>query len=699
MSHMSGECIAVRATAVVIAAVAGVVAGAVVGLVPTLTAAADPPPLTASVTSIDFGDQSVPYQGVDYGTPYTITVTNSSATDQTIGTASFSGTDAAAFSIATAADGTTPEDTCSGQTLAAAATCTIAVVGNPSTIGNTINATLMIPETTPPGGDLSIPLTATGSDSPPVYVLPGPGYVDIYWQKLPEINGDVPTAYRVLKGTDPENLSPLGADQPATAGTIHDTAVTPTAPGVTPAAEYYYAVEPIVGSSEVDTTATLPAVPWQAGSKGVYVPVSASHRILDTRGNTGGHHGKVTRTSPVSLRVIGTGGIDVNGVGAVVLNLTGTNPSATLSLTVWPDGSPKPTVSDLNLTAGQTRANLITVPVGAHGRIDISTSIGSVDVILDTVGYYASAPVEDALTKGGQYQPFYDPTRLEDTRTPGEGALPAGYYDSIPLFDYGDLAPHLNSAIVNITATDATKSGYLTAFSTTAPPGGASTLNYTKGQTVSNMAIVPLGTCDQCNATTPAIDVLNTGLGSVDVIVDIVGLFDDDTLQGGAIYQPLSDPVRIVDTRRALGLPHALGSGSTTAVNPSPLGDLLTAAFDENATAVNPTRSTYVTFWPFGIAGLTRPITSNLNAAAGQVVPSHVINVAGTGNDVYVFNNFGITDLLIDVSGTFEFRPYPGDPGTNEASRALALRPAAPARTRRQLAHRPASAAPSEHPR
>ncbi|GAB3429699.1 RCC1 domain-containing protein [Actinophytocola sediminis] len=81
----------------------------------------------------------------------------------------------------------------------------------------------------------------------------------------------------------------------------------------------------------------------------------------------------------------------------VVFNLTGTNaPSSGTYLTAFPTGGTVPTASNLNLVAGQTSANLVTVELGSGRRVDVFNQAGNVDFLMDVAGYFAPPP--DACT-------------------------------------------------------------------------------------------------------------------------------------------------------------------------------------------------------------------------------------------------------------------------------------------------------------
>ena len=74
---------------------------------------------------------------------------------------------------------------------------------------------------------------------------------------------------------------------------------------------------------------------------------------------------------------------------AIVLNVTVTNPTNASWLTVWPDGTPRPSTSDLNYGAGKTVSNLVVVMYGGSpNMLDIYNAFGHIDLIVDFLGWY-----------------------------------------------------------------------------------------------------------------------------------------------------------------------------------------------------------------------------------------------------------------------------------------------------------------------
>lgn len=113
-------------------------------------------------------------------------------------------------------------------------------------------------------------------------------------------------------------------------------------------------------------------------------------RILDTRTGNGAPAARLSPGGTLNLQVTGRGGVPVVAVGAVVLNVTVTEPTSVSFLTAWPGGSARPLASNLNYVAGQTVPNLVVVQVGAGGTVDLFNYLGSTHVIADVAGWYGS---------------------------------------------------------------------------------------------------------------------------------------------------------------------------------------------------------------------------------------------------------------------------------------------------------------------
>jgi hypothetical protein len=392
-----------------------------------------------------------------------------------------------------------------------------------------------------------------------------------------------------------------------------------------------------------DDAASL-SVNAAVADEGTFHPIGP-FRIMDTRNGLGVPAGKIPGGGVARLVVTGNG-VPTENVIAVVLNVTVTGPTASSYLTVWPTGVTRPTASSLNFPPGFTGANSVTVGVGDGGQIDIYNNAGSTHVIVDISGYY-SGPSTDNL--GGQYIPV-EPIRLADTRIGGFGRVPAGFFISVAAgFDADD--PHIKAFAVNITAVSPVGGGYLTAWDGdpfTLP--NSSTLNYTANKIVPNFAIVPAIPCVDCGPAEgwPSIGVYTSQ--DTHILVDLVGVYDDATLPDGLRFAP-NLPTRIADTRSGLGWPSKLGQGTTATIEvPGSLAVPGTQAVAMNVTAVQPTANTFLTVWPNGI---DRPTVSNLNPAAGAIVPNAVQTLINLDNEFNVFNFAGSVHVLADVVGTF----------------------------------------------
>jgi hypothetical protein len=208
----------------------------------------------------------------------------------------------------------------------------------------------------------------------------------------------------------------------------------------------------------------------------------APTRLLDTRSDA--PRTPIGPKGPIRLRVAEPD----SGVTAVVLNVTATDPTAASFLSVVPSNV-APTTSNLNFVADQTVPNLVVVPVGIDGAIDIYNGVGQVHVIVDLFGFFddGSLPIDDGQLRA------VTPVRVLDTRS-GIG-VKAGKVqpDQSVIIDLAARVPAGTSAVVlNVTVADPGSTGYVSLWPSDGPKPATSNLNFTAGLTVPNLVIVPI---------------------------------------------------------------------------------------------------------------------------------------------------------------------------------------------------------------
>ncbi|MCX5124138.1 PKD domain-containing protein [Streptomyces sp. NBC_00347] len=224
----------------------------------------------------------------------------------------------------------------------------------------------------------------------------------------------------------------------------------------------------------------------------------APTRVLDTRTSGGALSAAKTRT----VKVAGVNGIPADAK-AVALNLTGTGATQPAHVIAYPDPAKRPATSNLNVEPGKDKSNQAIVPVGPNGTITLFTNSGSTHLVLDAVGYYG---------KDGKalFTPVV-PKRLADTRTTGKVAPGATTTVS-------GLPADAVGAVLNVTATDSTGPGFLTAYAFGGTLPGASSLNTLPGTTVPNHVTTPVGAGGK-------VSIFNSHGGPNHVITDLLGYF------------------------------------------------------------------------------------------------------------------------------------------------------------------------------
>ena len=133
------------------------------------------------------------------------------------------------------------------------------------------------------------------------------------------------------------------------------------------------------------------------GAPSVLVPIVPC-RLADTRiaaDNVGTRSAPIGAAETVVFVVWGSNGnCGVPGSAtAIVTNVTAVHPTADSFITLFPaDASPRPTASNLNVTSSSPPTpNQVTVGLSAAGAVAVYNNGGTVDVVIDIVGYYEPA--------------------------------------------------------------------------------------------------------------------------------------------------------------------------------------------------------------------------------------------------------------------------------------------------------------------
>jgi hypothetical protein len=369
-----------------------------------------------------------------------------------------------------------------------------------------------------------------------------------------------------------------------------------------------------------------------------FVPINPV-RVLDTRTGEGGNVVPLGGGIHTELDVTGVAGLPETGMTAVVMNVAVDQPTAAGFLTAWPSGEARPLVASLNFLPGQTVPNLVTVKVGANGKVDIFNSAGQTSVIADVMGYYT-----DSAPPGGGRFTSLTPSRILDTRDgTGRGGvaapISAGTSIDVPVTGVGGVpSSGVSGVALNVTVTDPTSAGFLSAWPAGEPRPFTATHNFVPNLTIGNLVLAKVGTNGR-------VSIYNSS-GLSHVVADVVGYF---SASGGA-FLPVQ-PTRLLDTRDGtggvLGQIGPDGSVSVTLANGNPVPANATAVI-VNVTSVSSSQPSYITAWPTGTA---RPLAATMNPRPGVPVPNQAYLKLGTDGKLSLYNYQGSTDVVIDLFG------------------------------------------------
>ena len=203
------------------------------------------------------------------------------------------------------------------------------------------------------------------------------------------------------------------------------------------------------------------------------------------------------------------------------------------------------------------------------------------------------------------------------------------------------LPPGTAAAAINVAVVDPHLPGFVTAF----PCGDglplASNVNHVNEPVVSNLVLARPDAQGR---------VCLYSLAETNLVVDLAGTFGTDDA-----FEPVSRPVRLVDTRSGDGAPARRIEADGVLrfeVPPSDDGDRSAVAL--NVVAVEPSDPGFLTVYS---CDRDRPETSNVNYVSEPVVSNLVVLPADAGSDVCVYS-LAETDLVVDFVGTFASGAY-----------------------------------------
>jgi len=366
-----------------------------------------------------------------------------------------------------------------------------------------------------------------------------------------------------------------------------------------------------------------------------YVSV-APFRAADTRDGTGVPRRRLGEGGAMTVQVAGRGGVP-SGVSAVMINLTGILPSTPTFLTAHPSGTAAPESSNLNIVPGQVQPNMAICAVGNDGAIVVRNALGSIDALVDVVGYFHAG-------EGMRLTPV-TPARILDSRfgLAARSALRTSGPLTLPVLGRGGVpSSGVDSVLVNLTPVAPPGPGFLTTWASGTTRPSTSSLNWLGGDYLPNLVVCQVGR-DGSIALQPFVN-------DAHLIADVMGYFSSSS--SGSRLSPIAG-ARVLDTRDGTGAPRRrLGPGESAVVQVAGAGSVPSGASAAavNIIGVGPTANTFLTVWP---DGEDRPEASVVNLMAGQVISNMTVAKLGGNGRLRVFNAQGDVDVVIDATAAF----------------------------------------------
>ncbi len=319
---------------------------------------------------------------------------------------------------------------------------------------------------------------------------------------------------------------------------------------------------------------------------------------------------------------------------SMLVNVTVSDPKKSGYIVVYPGGSAPPPLATVRFQAGQAAENSILI---TGSTVDFANdSAGTIDL---TVTAYAIEDTSDSTSTavGESYTPVTPAVVLPRTELAG-----GGHAVSFQVAGRDGVPADASAVVLDVIEAGGTSAGYLITYPAGDGPAEVHSAYWAKGQTVTNLAMVPIGGSDAV--------VQNNAAGAAYFAADVVGYYTSPPAT--SVFLPGQDQAvaRVtipaghavaVATAGQDAIPAATAAGATTA--------LLVTLTSAGATA-----SGAITGYADGTA---KPPTTTLSYTAGPDIAGAAIVPLGADGAFDLYNS-GSKPVTIEISLTGSYYAY-----------------------------------------
>ncbi len=337
--------------------------------------------------------------------------------------------------------------------------------------------------------------------------------------------------------------------------------------------------------------------------------------------------------STTELQVGGRAGVRL-GATSVVLTVTAINAAIPGFVSVYPCGTGRPNVAQVNYPAGSNVATTVAVKLAPDGKVCLY-NFTATDLVVDVAGYHPPGRTFAAV----------QPARLLETRTgpglntvdgtfSGVGVRGAGSITQLSVVGRAGVPIGASAAHLSVTVINPLQAGYVTVYPCLQPVPATASVNFGAGQVVTNAVVSGIAVNGWVCLFTSA---------DVDMVVDVSGFNPS-----GASFVAQS-PQRILDSRTQPQPKSVPTPGLFVTVRELQVAGVAGVPFSArsvviNLTATQATSAGYVTVYPCGTA---RPNASNINFTTATVSNMVVAELGGHGT-ICLFSSAD-PDYVIDL--------------------------------------------------